>query len=164
MLDALKRQFSKMGMAEVDMAEIDGMKAQLQDLMEQLSAKEVIVAELNETVTDREQKLAAALEAAQTLTEEVETIKATHLKEKSDARKELIVAAVGEARADSVFEMSKDMDDKNFSVLLDAVKLSAAVEAKTEMFTETGVSGVVAPSAVEESAEMKLLKKEFSNK
>ena len=87
---------------------------------------------------------------------EAEQAKATAataaLATKMDARKELIVKAVGTERADALFSATEAMPDTAFAAVMSAMSMTSAVEAKTELFTEVGVSGTADVSKVEADA------------
>lgn len=123
----------------------------------ELADVEATVAELATLKTsfaEQAQKLVemqAALEAAQAALAEVEQVKAaaeaTAAKEKADARMAKIVEAVGEAQAAALMEATKELNDTAFDAIVGAVATKQEVEAKSEMFTETGVDAPVKQDA-----------------
>ena len=163
MLPRLKRALGITDDVSVDAAAFDDIKAKLEIATEELATKANLITELSQKINDREAALADSIEAFQKLSGEFDAFKQERLQEKLTARKSLIVDAVGTARADAIFDMSKEMDDKSFGVMLNAVATSMKQESDSEMFKEVGVAGEVAASAEEESLEMKLLKAEYGS-
>ncbi len=77
-------------------------------------------------------------------------------------RKEKLIAAAGEAKADAWMELAADMDDEKFDKLVDTLGAQAAAEAKSPMFTEVGASAQAdASKTTSKSKEMLLLEEKY---
>jgi chromosome segregation ATPase len=109
--------------------------------------KEQLVASLAEATAKLEElkQFAEAAEAEKArLIAEAETARLA-------ARKEKIVAAVGTERADALMTATEALDDAAFSAIVDAMNVSATVEASSEMFTEIGAGAKADASKVEDA-------------
>lgn len=62
------------------------------------------------------------------------------IKTKMEARMASLSKDVGDERAAKVLAATEGMDDASFEAIASALKMSAVEEAKSEMFTEQGVS------------------------
>lgn len=81
---------------------------------------------------------------------------------KADARKQKIVAAIGEAKAQAMIDATANMSDEQFEAVIGAIGVASDIEAKSPLFNEIGVSAETTKApASGESAEMKLLKQAY---
>lgn len=78
------------------------------------------------------------------------------------ARKEKIVAAIGEDKADALLTATAHMEDAQFDTVVAALTGAALAEAKSPLFKEVGASVEAnVPQTTGESAEMKILKQKY---
>ena len=171
MLDKLKKQLGITESTNIDMVELDNVKAQLASLQEQFAAKELemadVVAKFDAVVAEKaatEEALATAIEHAQQLEAAAKDLADKQLADKLAKRKELIVATVGETKADATFEAVKALDDAAFDTVVSALALSVEKEAKSEMFTETGITAEVDETKVTMTAEERILREKYNIK
>lgn len=114
-------------------------------------------------VADLQAQLAASVaknvEFEEKLQSEAEKVVAMKLA----ARKEKIVAAIGETTADGVLEATKNMEDAQFETVVAALAGRNATEAKSALFTEIGVDAATATPQANGgvSEEMKLLRQKY---
>jgi len=170
MLKKLKKQLG-IEDSDVNASVSEDVKAQLAVMQEQLAGKELelsnVVAKLASLEADKaalEQALSTAIEHAQTLEASTKEFADKILAEKLSARKQLVVEAIGEVKADATFEAVKDLDDAAFNTVVAALKLSLSKESNSSLFTETGVSAEADTSIVAETAEAKLLREKYKIK
>lgn len=144
---------------EVASEELDVLKAQVEaltaDLGEKLEAANGALAEMTAKFEEAQAQLSAiAAEKAQMVTDA--------LAAKLAARKEKVVAAIGTEKADGLMLATEGLDDTAFEAVVSALAGSVAAEAASPLFKEVGVTAEAdAAKVVEESAEMKLLKKQY---
>lgn len=148
-LDAARAEFEEFKQtAEALLAAADGERAELTAQL----------AEANKKLADA----TAAFTSAEAAKAEAE---AAALAVKLDARKEKVIAAVGTERADALLTVTEEMDDAAFDAVLSAIGLGVKAEAESPLFNEVGVAGEAdAAKVVEESTEMKILKKKYAKK
>lgn len=170
MLKKLKKQLG-IDDSDVNASVFEDVKAQLAVMQEQLAGKEFelsnVVAKLASLEAEKatlEQALSTAIEHAQTLEANTKEFADKILAEKLSARKQLVVEAIGEVKADATFEAVKDLDDAAFNTVVAALKLSLSKESNSSLFTETGVSAEADTSIVAETAEAKLLREKYKIK
>lgn len=170
MLNKLKKQFG-ISDGDVNASVSEDVKAQLAVMQEQLAGKESelsnVVAKVVTLEAEKaalEQALATAIEHAQALEASSKDFADKVLAEKMAARKQLVVDAIGDAKADATFEAVKDLDEHAFNTVVTALKLSLSKEAESSLFTETGVSAEADTSKVVETAEAKLLREKYKIK
>lgn len=171
MLEKLKKQLGITDVANVDMAAFDNVKAELAQLQEQFAAKELemadVVAKFDAVVAEKaatEEALATAIEHAQQLEASLKEQADKVLADKLATRKQMIVDVLGDTKADATFEATKELDDSAFGVVLNALKLSLDKEAKSEMFTETGIAAEVDETKVTMTAEERILREKYNIK
>lgn len=172
MLDALKKALSKISDEPATELKVDTeavttdltveLTTKLDEATVQLTQFEGKVTELATKLTSTEAALAEALSVIDKMNLESANKAAAELNQKNQARKQLIVEAIGEARADATFEAVKNLDDASFSTVLSAVKLSLDVEAAKPEFNEVGVSASAEPA--ETSKEMAMLLAKYQTK
>lgn len=161
MLDHLKKVFQT---EQVETsAEVAELTASVTSLTSQLDASVNLVNEL----TTKVEELSASLEAANAIVAKAEAEKNEIIEnvfnQKMNARKERIVASVGTAKADTLFEATKSLADTEFDAVVGAVENTFKTEASSEMFEEVGASAEVVVANVEEkSALEKALKQKYS--
>lgn len=68
------------------------------------------------------------------------------------ARKEKIVKAVGEAKADGLMAATSALADEQFEAVVGALVASVDTEANSPMFTETGATGIPDANKVTDAA------------
>lgn len=95
---------------------------------------------------------------------ELDALKAEKVAQVEKARKEQLVAIVGEAEVEKTFMAIKSLDDASFELVLKGFASAKVAESKSGFFTEKGVTGSVDHKAVEESPEMKALKAKYAAK
>lgn len=132
---------------------------------EQFTTLQTQFAELTEKFTTAETALAAANAALA----EVEQARAQVVAEahavKMSARKAVVVATIGDVKADAFVAATEMLDDAAFEAVSSALAGSAALEADTTLFKDVGVEAQAdTTKVVEESAEMKLLKQKYGAK
>lgn len=139
MLDKLKKYFNPEEETVEMTTETNQAELSADDVVAELTELKAQFAEVSETLATTK----AALEAAQAALAEVEQVKAAAeaaaAQAKADARMAKIVEAVGEAQAAALMEATKELNDTAFDAIVGAVTTKQEVEAKSEMFTETGV-------------------------
>lgn len=170
MLEALKKLSNKD--YSVAMAELEGVKetlavvqTELNTKMEELSAVVAEMASVKEEKATLETALVEALEKLAGAEEYTKQLAEKAVEEKLAARKEKLVATIGEARADATFEAVKGIDDAAFETVVSAFAMSLEVEANSPAFKETGATvDVEASSIVVESEESKILKAKYAKK
>ena len=117
-----------------------------------LAEKEMVFAALAEKYAAAEAALAASADAQAMLVAQAAAAKL-------EARSASLSAIMGDAKGPSTAAKLASLDDAAFAVVLDSYAASYEAEEKSEMFTEKGVAAEATPvAAVEESAEMKLIK------
>lgn len=138
-------------------AEFEAFKAEANGVVDQYAAQVSELTTALEAAGELATSLQAKLDEAQgVIVAAAEQAAAAKLA----ARKEKIVAAVGEAKADALMAATQNMDDTQFSEIMGALGVAADKEAKSPLFNEVGVTTQTetVPSATAESAEMKILK------
>lgn len=121
---------------------------QVGELTAALDAAGELATTLQAALDESNSKLAA-------ITETAEVARVT-------TRKEKIVAAVGEAKADALLAATTAMDDEQFNTLVAALGTQAVAESKTKMFTEVGASADVdVTKTAGKSAEMLMLENKY---
>lgn len=122
-------------------AELTEMKASFAQVSEALSAAQEEVATLKAAL--EQANAAVAAEAEQKAAAEAAALQA-----KMDARMAKIVETVGTVKAEGLMEATKELNDEAFDKIVGAMSANIDVEAKSEMFSETGVDAQ--PKAHEE--------------
>lgn len=147
-LAALQTQFDAFrSAAEADQAELK-------------TALTAALAAVQEGETQREE-LAAQLAALQAANAQAA---ADAEMAKANARKQKIVAVVGTARADALFDATANLADEAFEAVIGAMNTASAKEAASPMFTETGASAEAsAEVANTPSKEMQILKQKYAD-
>lgn len=139
MLDKLKKYFNPEEETVEMTTETNQAELSADDVVAELTELKAQFAQVSETLATTK----AALEAAQAALAEVEQVKAAAeaaaAQAKADARMAKIVEAVGEAQAAALMEATKELNDTAFEAIVGAVTTKHEAEAKSEMFTETGV-------------------------
>ena len=171
MLEKLKKQLGITEAVNVDMAAFEDVKSQLATMQEQFTAKELeladVVGKLDVIVAEKasvEEALSMAIEHAQKLEATAKELADKQLADKLAVRKQLIVDIVGEAKADATFEAVKELEDGAFDTVVNALSLSIEKEAKSDMFTEKGVSAEADENKVTMTAEERILRQKFNIK
>lgn len=99
---------------------------------------------------------------------ELDALKAADATRVEKARKEKLVAVIGEAKLEETYAAIKSLDDAGFEIVLKSFEAAKTTEAGSKMFTEKGLAGKTDQSKVnqeqEESIEAKLLKAKFQTK
>lgn len=143
-------------------AEFDEFKQTAEALLVAADAEK---AELVAKLEEANAKLAAAADVLASAEADKEAAEAAALAAKLNARKEKVLAAVGTERADALLQVTEEMDDAAFDAVLSAIGLGAKAEAESQMFNEVGVAAEAdAAKVVDESPEMKILKKKYAKK
>lgn len=170
MLKKLKKQLG-IEDSDVNASVSEDVKAQLTAIQEQLITKDAelatIVAKVVTLEAEKaalEQALSTAIEHAQALEASTKEFADKQLADKLAVRKQLIVDIVGEAKADATFEAVKELEDGAFDTVVNALSLSIEKEAKSEMFTEKGVSAEADENKVTMTAEERILRQKFNIK
>lgn len=170
MLKKLKKQLG-IEDSDVNASVSEDVKAQLAVMQEQLAGKESelsnVVAKVVTLEAEKaalEQALATAIEHAQALEASTKEFADKQLADKLAVRKQLIVDIVGEAKADATFEAVKELEDGAFDTVVNALSLSIEKEAKSDMFTEKGVSAEADENKVTMTAEERILRQKFNIK
>ncbi|MDE3023520.1 MAG: hypothetical protein KGI54_17000, partial [Pseudomonadota bacterium] len=138
--------------------------AQLKQAQESLASQQAdfqAMQELMEELSTKLQKAEAALQDNQAAKEAlIAEAKAKTLA----ARKEKVMAAIGEnEKADKLLVATEGMDDEAFTAVVSALAGSVEKEAQSEMFKEVGVAAQAdAAKVVEKSAVMKALQEKYS--
>jgi hypothetical protein len=140
--------------------------AVLADFASQLEAIkaefEVEKASYHASLAEVSAKLEAAHAELAAIAAEKAELVATAAAAKLAARKEKIVAAIGTEKADALMVATGSLDDAAFEAVVSAMTGSMDAEAKSSLFTEVGVTAEAdAAKVVEESAEMRILKKTY---
>lgn len=131
------------------------------DTAELRTALEAAIATVGEVEASRNElatKL-AAIETANAVAAEAAVVAA------ANSRKTKLEAAVGTERAPALFMATESMSDASFEAVLTALTTTAAVEAKSALFTEQGVEADVDAAKIAEAApskEMLILKSMFA--
>jgi hypothetical protein len=164
------------GLAPVDdaVAEVPAIVGADVKLVVDMSDVQASVAEMagtfEATVAGLQSQLDAALASVATLTTALEAVVAEKAEmiaaagiTKMTARKEKVVAAIGELKADALMMATGGLDDAAFEAVVSALAGSVEAEAATDMFKEVGASATADVSKVVagESAEMRLLKAKY---
>lgn len=170
MLKKLKKQLG-IEDSDVNASVSEDVKAQLTVIQEQLTTKDAelatIVAKVVTLEAEKaalEQALSTAIEHAQALEASTKEFADKQLADKLAVRKQLIVDIVGEAKADATFEAVKELEDGAFDTVVNALSLSIEKEAKSDMFTEKGVSAEADENKVTMTAEERILRQKFNIK
>lgn len=141
--------------------EFDAFKASTQENIAELTeALQVALLSVEATEKQRDE-LAAKLAEIETAKAQSEADAAAA---KANARKEKIVAAVGTDRADAVFQATESLADSAFEAVLAAMTAASVAEAKSAMFSETGVSAEADASVADApSQEMQILRQKYAD-
>jgi hypothetical protein len=119
------------------------------------------------------EQLAAALASLQEVKSQLEAavaekaaLLAKITDEKNQARMSAITKAVGDKKAQAVFDATKALADTEFQAIVSAMAGSYEAEANTDLFKEVGAQAEVDPQKVpaEESKEMQLLREKYQAK
>ena len=169
MLDKLKKQLGiKESATDVDMAAFEDIKVQFSQLQEQFTAQGTELANLVAQVATFEAEKAALETALSTAIEHSQALEAAAkeaadklLADKMADRKAKLVSAIGTEKADAAFEAVKGLEDAAFAAVVTAMATSVEVEAKSELFSETGVAGDAEPKS-EMTAEEKILRAKYN--
>lgn len=122
-----------------------------------VAAAEAQVASLTAQLTEAQVALAAAAAEKQALVEDAET-------KRLNARKEKIVAAIGEAKAPALMAATESLDDAAFDAVVSALVGGVAAEANSPLFKEVGVAAEAdASKVVLETPEMRALKDKYGD-
>lgn len=144
MLDNIKKYFkpeekvemtTETNQAEMSvetLAELTELKASFAQVSEALATKEAAVAELAA-------KLEEATAALGLVAAEKEAVEAAAKQAKTDARMSKLVEAVGDVKASALMSATENMEDAAFDAVVGALTVNIEQEAKSELFTETGV-------------------------
>lgn len=167
MLSGLFKRSQKAEAQAVDVVETKGAEMAETTLEVKLDAS-AIQAELSALTAQFEEMktVLEAAEAARTTLEaslkEKDAILAEMVKQKQEAvvadRKAKLCDAVGTEQATSLFEVTKDMSDEQFSVILASVTSAVEKEAESNSFKEKGFSAeadVVEKSALQKQIDQK---------
>lgn len=148
-------------------AELNDVNKQLEFLVakfgnpEGMPSYDEVVAALTDITTKFETANAALAEVEQARASAVAEAHAA----KMAARKAVVVATIGDAKADAFVAATEMLDDTAFEAVSSALAGSAAAEADTPLFNDVGVEAQAdTTKVVEESAEMKLLKQKYGAK
>lgn len=129
-------------------------KAEIEALQEQFASFQAEANALLAAAEADAKELKEKLEAAQAVIAAVEAEKAQmiadQLAAKLAARKEKIVAAIGDEKADGLMAATEGLDDAAFNAVVSALVGSIEAEAKTDMFKEIGVNAEVDTAALED--------------
>ena len=168
MLDAIKK---KLGIAEMDVVEaIDAQAhAALAESFTKLQADFAEQTLVVEALTAKLVEASDAMASAASFIEAANTAKAAAIQEAKDmkmaARKAIIVANIGEGKADAFLAATEMLEDAAFEAVTGALAGSMEAEADTALFKEVGVDAKAeTPTAVTESPEAVLLKKKYKAK
>lgn len=177
MLKGLRKEFNKLiGKEDVTMdKEVINPEASTVPVTAPEAAQTEVVAALTKTVAEQAEQLTAALANLETLQAQVKAavdeknaLLAQIQDDKNKARMSVITDAVGDSKAQALFEATQNLGDAEFSAVVGALAGSVKVEANTPLFKELGASAETnvenIPEAVEESLEMKMLKAKYQNK
>lgn len=162
MLDKLKKYF-KPEEENVEMTtETNQAELSVELVAAELTELKASFAQVSETLATTQAALEAAnaeLAKATAALAEVEEAKAAAeaaaAQAKVDARMAKIVEAVGEAQAADLMEATKELNDDAFGKVVAAMSKNIEVEAKSELFTETGVDAEVKPQAEQKPVSFK---------
>lgn len=159
MLKALKKT---MGVGDTASLE------QLAMLETKLQEKEVELANLFSVNKEQLEKIATFEQLAQGYKEQLDAVQSyvAEMNQKAkeaklSARKQKIEMLVGEEKAESTFEATKDMEDSAFDAVCQAISTSLSVEEQSPQFQETGVKADSDVSGIEKSPEMALLEAKY---
>lgn len=139
-------------------AAVDEAKAEFEDFKQ---TAETLHAEDEATIAELKAKLEEASATLDLMKAEKEAAVAEALAAKLEARKEKIVATLGTERAEALLKATEGMDDAAFEAVATALGVSIEEEAKSLLFSETGVDATVDASKIVETVEMKLLRQKF---
>lgn len=151
----------------------DTLLAQLAEANEMLTANQDTIATLNSNIANMANEIEGykqKLESLQQYAEEAEAkalAAAEEMKAKELADKKAQLADVIGADNpgfDKTFAALEGLNAEAFNVVLSGFKASFEAEAKSEMFTEVGLSGEAEPKTEEESATARILKQTFNTK
>ena len=134
-----------------------------QDAQAQMAADMAAQAEQLQAALSSLQEVKSQLDAA---VAEKNALLAKLAADKNAARMGAITKAVGEAKAQAVFEATKAMADADFEAIVKAMAGTYEAEASTPLFKEVGAQAEADASQVaaeEESQEMKLLKVKYQS-
>lgn len=126
----------------------------LSQAVETVKEADAKIAELQASLTASAAQLATLQAFADQAAADKAKLEAEAETARLDARKKKIVAAVGTAKADALMASTLTLADADFESIVGALGASFETEAKTKLFTETGVAGetdatvVAAPSGV----------------
>lgn len=152
---------------QVDASQVENFNTLAAEFVAYKDEAEGVVQAYTEQVNELTTALAAAAEQVASLTtalaeataEKTAAVEAAAA-QKLAARKEKIVALVGEINVDAMLQVTTDMDDQRFETFIAAIGGVQVREAKSPLFNEVGATtDVEVPST--ESAEMKLLKAKY---
>jgi hypothetical protein len=146
------------------------------ELAAQLAASSTaatLQAEAFEEITKKFAEMSALYEGAQVALAAAAVAQAALVTEAADkrlaARKEVVVMALGTAKADAFLMATNALDDASFEAIVGSMAMSFEVESKTEGFQEIGVAGketlrTTLSDVPKESAEMTILKAKYRKK
>ena len=172
MLKGIRKEINKLiGKEEVTMKQQVAQEPQAnvvadavqQDAQAQMVAETAAQAEQLQAALSSLQEVKSQLDAA---VAEKNALLAKLAADKNAARMGAITKAVGEAKAQAVFEATKAMADADFEAIVKAMAGTYEAEASTPLFKEVGAQADVDASQVEadeESQEMKLLKAKYQS-
>lgn len=112
---------------------LEAQVAQFSELSTKYASLEASFAELTSQLESAQAALAAADTAKKQLEVDAHTAKMT-------ARKERIVAFVGDEKAEALMAATESLDDVTFNLIVDAKATALATEASSPLFQETGVA------------------------
>lgn len=171
MLDAIKKKLGIVEAAIPDVASVD-MEA-FAKLQSDYDSLQAAFAEHATAAAEVAEKLVSATEVitqATAIVEQANLEKAAALAEvkavKMAARKAVVVANIGEEKADAFLAATEMLEDTAFDAVTGALAGSMKAEAESVLFKEVGVEAKVdaTAEAVTESAEMTILKKKYKAK
>lgn len=144
-------------------AELDAFKASTESIVEDLNEK--LSSALADVGAISAEKATIAAELAKA-TAEVERLVQAAADAKLSARHKALSEVLGDAKATGLMSAVGGLQDAEFSALLEAFASSAAVEAKTKMFTEVGASAETDVTALvaAPSKEMQILQAKYGQK
>jgi septal ring factor EnvC (AmiA/AmiB activator) len=152
MLKQLQKYFNK---EEVEMTiegtinapalEVQAMATELSELKASFAEQTALVASMSENLEATNKALEEATAKLAAVAEEKATVEAAALQAKMDARMAKIVETVGDVKATALMEATKELNDVAFDAVLGAMATNMEAEAKSELFTETGVDAQAKP-------------------
>ena len=122
---------------------VAGLTASLASTVAELATAQAKIVELSALV-----EAAVAFKAAQA--EDM-------LKAKTAARKLAVVAAVGTDKADALLAATTSLEDEAFNAVMAAMTTASTVEAKSSLFTESGVDAAASATLADSNPTMDYL-------